>query len=176
MALRDVLRAFLRERDAVVAELTAEAQTALMRRVLGDEFVAELAQILGEQPTAKVLEGLLAALEGQVENITTTAALDAWQDASNAQAEASGVDRFVYLGPDDAVTRPFCDALVGTWLTKAEILELDNGQTGQGSAYVQRGGYNCRHSFLALPDDQSDEFPHGDVAKANAAAALGRAA
>ena len=30
-------------------------------------------------------------------------------------------------------------------MSKAEIDELDNGQTGVGTAFIRGGGYNCRH-------------------------------
>lgn len=167
MTLKERLQALLRERDELIAGTAAEQEEILLR-TLGD-YLEDLTAVLGEQPTAEIAEQLLDTIEKRFEPILTTKLLDAYQEARNAEAEAAGVDAFVYLGPDDGVTRPFCQQLVGTWLTKGEIGSLDNGQTGGGTAFVTRGGYNCRHSWLALPtEEERAEFPHGDVASANA--------
>jgi hypothetical protein len=64
--------------------------------------------------------------------------------------KATGEDdeRFVFAGPVDNKTRPFCLRHVGRVYTLAEIEQLDNGQTG--STFLTAGGYNCRHHWVAL--------------------------
>jgi hypothetical protein len=74
-------------------------------------------------------------------------------------AEEAGVERYMYDGPRDKVTRPFCDKLMKlaqmgyTW-TMDQIKELDNSRAnggagaGPGSAMIQGGGWNCRHEWI----------------------------
>ena len=63
---------------------------------------------------------------------------------------AAGAERFVYIGPDDAKTREHCDKYVGRTLTIDEINDAWSGSWAgkrEGSPFVVRGGYNCRHRF-----------------------------
>ncbi len=57
---------------------------------------------------------------------------------------------YEYVGPDDDITRPFCDRYVGEQKTEAQWKALDNGQIG--SAWDSKGGYNCRHYFILVPE------------------------
>lgn len=95
--------------------------------------------------------------------------------AVSAQAAAeAGAELYLYSGPRDLITRPFCGVLTGMVLTRAQVAALDNGQTALAPLYAG-GGYNCRHAFggisaamvrrLGLPR-ATDE----DVATANARA------
>jgi len=71
---------------------------------------------------------------------------------SNAYADESGVPvGFAYGGPDDGLTRPFCEACLGFWFSPELVRGLDNGQTGLPHPLESGGGYNCRHSWLAVP-------------------------
>jgi hypothetical protein len=58
--------------------------------------------------------------------------------------------RYRYDGPDDKLTRPFCDALMARSdkkpLSRKEIDALDNGQLP--NVFITCGGWNCRHSFI----------------------------
>ncbi|MDZ7703358.1 MAG: hypothetical protein U5L04_02610 [Trueperaceae bacterium] len=65
------------------------------------------------------------------------------------KADDRGYQYFKYFGPDDAITRPFCDDLLddGPIFTREEIADMDNGQTGAGSVMVAGGGYRCRHHW-----------------------------
>ena len=60
-------------------------------------------------------------------------------------AEAADIDHFLYTGPNDGITRPFCDALVNKVVTSQQMRRLDNGQGL--SVITSGGGYNCRHSW-----------------------------
>jgi len=73
------------------------------------------------------------------------------QEFMNVQAETVDAKHFTYLGPADSKTRPFCAARVGGVYTKEEILQMDNGQTGD--VFTERGGWNCRHQWIAVPDE-----------------------
>jgi hypothetical protein len=56
--------------------------------------------------------------------------------------------RYIYAGPDDKLTRPFCQRLVesGKSYTRAEIDRMNNGQLP--NTFLTGGGWNCRHSWL----------------------------
>lgn len=73
--------------------------------------------------------------------------------AHEIKARQLGLDYFRYSGPDDSVTRPFCRRLVARILSRAEVDALDNGQTGEGTALIACGGYNCRHRWAAVSED-----------------------
>lgn len=73
------------------------------------------------------------------------------QSFMNIQAQNVSADEFLYLGPYDNKTRPFCAELVGGVYRKSEIEEMDNGQSGD--VMSDCGGYNCRHHLLAVPDE-----------------------
>ncbi len=57
---------------------------------------------------------------------------------------------YVYSGPLDQVTRPFCrhmlDVTAKKALTRGEIDKLDNGQLP--NVWVSGGGFGCRHIWL----------------------------
>ncbi len=62
----------------------------------------------------------------------------------------SDSDRFIYQGPNDTETRPFCAGLVNEVMTRAEVDDLDNGQLP--NSLLSGGGYNCRHIWFFLGD------------------------
>lgn len=57
---------------------------------------------------------------------------------------------YVYSGPLDKITRPFCRHMLAVTakrsLTRAEIDKLDNGQLP--NVFQTGGGYGCRHQWL----------------------------
>lgn len=80
-----------------------------------------------------------------------TATHEHMQRFMNQQAQDAGLENFLYLGPYDTKTRPFCARYVGAVLTRKEIEELDNGQ--RGDVMSRGGGWNCRHEWVAVPDE-----------------------
>ena len=65
-------------------------------------------------------------------------------------ADEAGLENFIYVGPKDGITRPFCRKLVGKVLSKKQIIKLDNGQPSSGPPLTSGGGYNCRHSWAPV--------------------------
>lgn len=69
------------------------------------------------------------------------------------KAEDAGVETFLYYGNIIRSSRPFCIARVGMVFTKEQIQAWDEkkftwaGKKKFGSTLINRGGYNCRHSF-----------------------------
>jgi hypothetical protein len=63
---------------------------------------------------------------------------------------AVGAVKYRYFGPDDLLTRRFCQQLVesGKTYTRAEIDLMDNHQFPVGTCMVTAGGWRCRHVWL----------------------------
>jgi hypothetical protein len=149
---RSEIRAIVDERNADVVAVFAEAQDAIRQAVnagtttngsLGD-LVDEVARTL-DTATQKAAAAVDAAI------------MAAGRRTVVAAAQESGLDLvYLYVGPDDAKTRPFCAALVGKAVTEAKLATLDNGMDLPAADYC--GGYGCRHSWAPMPlQDALDE-------------------
>jgi len=57
---------------------------------------------------------------------------------------------YEYVGPVDKLTRPICRKYVGKKKTEAQWRKISNQQVGNMWNY--KGGYNCRHFFLLVPE------------------------
>jgi hypothetical protein len=74
------------------------------------------------------------------------------------QAEENGIEKFLYIGPDDKITRDFCSDVLNERnppvFTINEIEAMDNGQ---GLDVLQYGGgYNCRHEWRPVTPEIED--------------------
>lgn len=79
------------------------------------------------------------------------------------QAREHGLRHFVYTGPVDANTRPFCLQIVGHTFTMQQIEDMDNGQTGD--VFTDGGGYNCRHGWAPVTDEMAKEIGDESLAE-----------
>ena len=152
----------------------------------GDEIAHTIQQslrrsILGGQTIDQSVEVIEAALDNAGLNpanaytIANSSLLDFAQRSQNVAATEAGAEWYAFLGPDDNVTRPFCQALLDKRFTIEQIDQLDNGQIPD--VFNSRGGWSCRHSWLPVFfEDQLEQFPIGDVAEANNAASERRSA
>jgi hypothetical protein len=100
---------------------------------------------------AQPVDGILADLydvvdasESQIRTLYDTSVSIFARQVEALQASADPDTPFVYMGPADKKTRPFCREHVGKVYTRAEIDELDNGQID--NVFLTGGGFNCRHS------------------------------
>ena len=65
-------------------------------------------------------------------------------------ADELELDHFLYTGPRDGLTRPFCKALIDLVVDSQQMRKLNNGQGL--SVKTSCGGYNCRHSWSPITD------------------------
>ena len=141
----------LRNRDKVHFE---DLNTAALQR-LDDTLLSSI--VVGRTP-ANTLAAMKGVITGEYPwgnrkglyqwhagTYVRTAQMRFSRQILKAKADEIGLETFVYTGPVDEVTRDFCLDLVGTTHTRAEIEQMDNGQTG--SVFTDGGGYNCRHSW-----------------------------
>jgi hypothetical protein len=128
---------------------TAEdVTTALVRAVSQFAFTAT--------PVDEILASLAEVTSTQLAQVQTL--FDTQTSILGRQVEALATERlgpdqaFLYTGPVDGRTREWCLQRVGKVYTRREIEQMDNGQLP--NALVTGGGYNCRHSFLAVASDE----------------------
>ena len=89
---------------------------------------------------------------------------------SAALAQSAGIDYFLYTGPDDGLTRPFCLAIVNKVVSSKQMIKLNNKQGL--SVRTGGGGYNCRHSWTPvtmgfIKAASLDLATDADISKAN---------
>ncbi len=73
------------------------------------------------------------------------------------KAKREGIKRWRYTGGVIAETREWCAEHTGNTYTEDEINDLwTSGWTGKesGDPFVVRGGYNCRHFWVPVEDDE----------------------
>lgn len=123
--------------DTAAHQLWRAAAQALFSARPAETLVAQLARQLGRslQQTQTLYDTQVSIAGRQIEQVVT--------EGEDAQA-------FLYVGPVDARTRDWCLDRVGQVYTRAAIERLDNGQLP--NAFLTGGGYNCRHTFLAVAD------------------------
>lgn len=111
--------------------------------------------------------------------VTQTAMFDRFAAAEvTVYADPKGIARMSYIGPDDGITRPFCEHLVGKAFDRQEITPLNNYQTPEHPIF-SGGGYRCRHAWVpTLPGNVGrygvKDGTMADVKAANAAAYVAR--
>jgi len=107
--------------------------------------------VLGGAPADVMLERVAQALDREVREVrtlydTTTATFGRLMEQQASTGEPG--ELFLFAGPVDAKMRPFCADHIGKVYTRAQIVQLDNGQGLD--VLVTCGGYNCRHVWMAL--------------------------
>lgn len=114
---------------------------------------------LGEIPTAEVAQRIADEQEQSIGRATTEARTqlaeaDRFVNETTRRSIDPDGEQFLmaYIGPDDRITRPFCDALVNKAFKLADFNKLRNGQTATHPR-ISGGGYNCRHDVRAVIDD-----------------------
>lgn len=100
-----------------------------------DVILADLAQVLDHR-------------ESQIRTLYDTSVSIYGRQVEALQAGDDPETPFLYAGPDDDVTRPFCQEHVGEVYTRAQIDDMDNGQLD--NVFLTGGGYNCRHVWMEV--------------------------
>jgi|GEM_PF-3519889 hypothetical protein len=99
------------------------------------------------------VEGAGRAMESHSRTIAQDGLMTYYQQSNNAVAKQAGVDTFEYYGSLIKDSRPWCSDHVGEVYTRAEIDAFDDDSWAgkkAGSTFVNRGGYNCRHFWVAV--------------------------
>lgn len=131
--------------------------------------------------SSKILSAKSNHTVAQAKTLINTAMASVQRDV-NQEALRSMPDKKpmgVYLGPEDAVTRPFCSVLVGKAIKEEYFPKLKNDQKGASSFRSNGGGWNCRHRLLPVTASyvKRNKIPMANIRtvdKANSAAKASR--
>lgn len=161
--IRDALEA---REMAQIASLagTIDREVEALRRIAamdlfaqGDEVATALwrsaaQHLLTTRPVSEIVQDLADALDGHEAGVRTL--FDTQTSIIGRQVEAIatedlGADQpFLFVGPIDDRIREWCLEHVGQVFTRADIDAMDNEQLP--NCFLTGGGYNCRHSWLAV--------------------------
>lgn len=151
--------------EAVGGDLVSTLHSSLMDAVVSGSTVKELERaielsLVDEPPIA-----------GRAKTLANTLTQSFDRAVTNRKAQSAGITTFVYLGPNDDVTRPFCAALLSgegdaefnipavdgdpPIYSDADIAGMDNGTALPVFQFA--GGYNCRHRFRPIAAQVAQE-------------------
>jgi hypothetical protein len=134
----EIARVFQESGDEIRRAINAGVSSGANLSELVD-VAADRISVAASRAQAAVDAGVMAA--GRVATIRTAQAL---LEDDDVEGELAIV--YVYEGPRDQLTRPFCRPLIGRAFTEGAIARLDNGQGLDPAAFC--GGYNCRHLWI----------------------------
>lgn len=140
-----------------ITEYVDDVSTTLMRGV-----------ILGEVSDFSVIQSdfgdsLISDLESEMSTLTS----GFYQTVVGKKADDLGLNLYLYVGPEDAVTRKFCQQVLdgspeGVSSRKVPIYsreEIDSMDNGQGlPVFPYRGGYRCRHQWTPVSAELAKEL------------------
>ena len=149
---------FARRNLEVIVDDRIAMASQTINTYLGDVRSVVLDSVLAGKDV-KVSEVLRDAEGATMRNLKTeiNTSLMAYQRAAHLEkSRKAGVTKFLYVGPEDKVTRDFCLDRVDTVYSLQEIEAMDNGQGLP--VIIYGGGYNCRHHWRPVSDDLAEEL------------------
>lgn len=106
------------------------------------------------------IEAILETSTGRLTNYINTELATATSGFNRTvtamKADQLGLELFLYQGPLDKVTRPFCRARVGKVFSLKEMKTWDNGVGLDPLIYL--GGFNCRHAILPVSTELARQY------------------
>jgi hypothetical protein len=175
-AFRAIAGAHLDAFTDLGTEVAAAIRRGLQRAVTTGISFEAWSESVAQALQSRAIEGRAApGIFRTAQTLARTATTQLHRHMGARLDEKLGVERWTYEGPDDEVTRPFCERLVeeanaGTTWTRDEIDALDNSKdnggagAGPGSAFEQGGGWNCRHAWIPVLDEDGEPVPEGEEA------------
>ena len=104
------------------------------------------------------LAGELGKTAAQVVSLVDTTTMGVDRVAVVEQSLGAGIELFLFDGPLDGLTRPWCAERVGKTFTRAEMDEVLN-DTGPQPPSAYGGGWNCRHRFVPVDPLDAAQYP-----------------
>lgn len=132
--------------------------TKLLSPYVDDISSTLLRNVIGGQPidVSALLDKTTDVLESQLQTEVDTMLSGFSRTVTANKASELGLDLFIYIGPDDKITRDFCDEVLSKdppIYTREEISAMDNGQGLDAIIYC--GGYNCRHQWAPISEEEA---------------------
>lgn len=153
---RTVVKALVDNDVARVSKLISpyidDVSSTLIRAVIGGQK-PDIAALIGD--TTEVLES-------QLETELNTMLSGFSRTVTSNKAEELGLELFMYVGADDKLTRDFCQDVLSKdppIYTRQEIADLNLHPEASGlDVMIYGGGYNCRHQWVALTEEDAIEL------------------
>lgn len=149
-------------------ELAAVTKESLLRSAFLGATLSDVSEIISSS---------VGSTMAKANNQARTMLMAYGRQVNMMLGERAGVGWYVYIGPLDQISRPFCRHLAGKVLSVEQIKALENGQIEP--PMVHGGGYNCRHHWSPVSDpslfiDSKDEMANtSDISKAMASKGAG---
>jgi hypothetical protein len=157
-----------------------QATTAVFEDVILPDFTKAIKTALRSMSLQIPTEIIKSDLELQLERATGRQLTDIKTQISEygrsttaIASAAAGLEHYLYTGPRDGITRPFCDVLINLVVDEKQMNKLNNNQGRP--VRIACGGYNCRHSWSPITESfieaaGLERATSGDIVAANAAA------
>lgn len=157
------------DEDVVEAliKFDTDRTAANINRYLGNVRSVIMSSVLvGETPDfAEVHDNYGPKLEANLEAELNTSIAAFDRTVTVKKAQDLGLELFVYRGPDDKITRPFCDKLLNqrdpAIYTIDEIRAMNN-DTGL-DVITYGGGYNCRHQWSPVSYERAKQLGYKEL-------------
>lgn len=144
---------YMESSDPQIRRLQAELRALELDPTADPAVKAELRKRLREGLPVDTSGSLSSSLAGAAES-----AVMRFDGAFTAnRAKRQGITRYRYEGGVADNTRPWCAGLAGEELDEETILDMWSeswaGKSGD-NPWVDRGGYNCRHYWVPIEDEE----------------------
>lgn len=111
---------------------------------------AELSELMDD--AARIIGTTIGKVQSAVDSAIMAAGRSAIIDGGKAAEDTAGEPTvYLYVGPRDSKTRPFCAAHLRKCYTAEYLDSEDNGAEQPKPVSLYIGGYNCRHSLAPMP-------------------------
>lgn len=104
------------------------------------------------------VRGKLGVTEARAISLVDTSVSAMDRTVSLVQSSDVGISLFLLDGPLDSLTRPWCAEHVGKVHTQEQVAALAN-DTGPQPASAYAGGWNCRHRWVAVDEEEARAYP-----------------
>lgn len=163
------IRAAFADTDAAIVNALIDNNLKLVTTEIdryGVDIQSKVMQsvLTSKQPTFDELEGKLTPkLRANLNTELNTAIMAFNRTVTVKKAQDIGFDLFLYIGPDDKITREFCHGLLSKTPPIYSIDEINAMDNEQGiNVFTGGGGYNCRHHWRPVTLARAKELGYRD--------------
>jgi hypothetical protein len=143
------------ERLRVLAELMRADLLGVGEALAHQVWRSAMLSIYTDRPVSEIVATLAKAIEksrAQAQTLFDTQVSIVGRQIVAAEPKADAEQAYLYVGPVDGIVREWCLSQLGMVRTQPAIEALDNGQLP--NPFITGGGYNCRHSWMAVADPE----------------------
>lgn len=137
--------------------IQAQAASAVFEDVIAPDFTKAVKTSLRSMTLSIPMEIIKSDLERQLEKAEKrqlteikTQISEYGRSVTAVAAAAADLNYYLYTGPRDGITRPFCRALINLVVDETQMSKLNNNQGRP--VKIACGGYNCRHSWSPVTE------------------------